>query len=1036
MSIIKIIGIIPLLLGASILLPAQPNYLIERYTTDNGLPSNGIKGLQWDETTGFLWIATEAGMTRYNGTDFVTFSRLNTPDLSSERMLFLLKSLDGRIFSADEAGDLFFIAQNRPQFMGKVKIDTRPSTFRLTGLIASGKLFRQSSWRQPIDFGFNFATEALIPLSEDRIVLTHNDSLYDYRSGHREPIFITTLEPGSKVFYLGGQLFEYNNKKDFYRLDPASGQKTLVESPFPPIAPEANVKGIGKLFWDNGMKNPILICGARAWLLDYREGKLVARLICSDIPTNALLYYLKYNETNETLFLGTNSMGIIVIRKNLVRPIRRALAFPEIPSAAYSQVVLPGAAILTSQGDVLGAKAAPAPTLPVTRSPALPVHRIPTLPVTRIPFNNFILTTPDSVLWYSNEDSIFSYTYRTNRTVGIPAGTGSITDGFALSGGLMYIANAVGIGIVHDNRIDYQYRYPQADINNQVPFSMIEISPGMLAIANCNGLFRYNVRNHSVDTLMQIPGICIRALWKYKGYLFIGTHGRGIYLYRNGTIKPVPLDQNGYLQYAHCFISDTLGFCWISTNKGLFRTRPEEMTAAFDSAGKPVYYQYYGRKDGMDITELNGGCTPCAVRLNDTVLSFPSMDGLVWVDPTRPVSRLPEGRIYIDRFIADGKDKEVNSNALLGANLPANTRELTFSLGYPAWADEENLDIRYRLEPYARNWEKMEIWPNPKLHFSNLPSGHYRLFLRKPNGFGQDNYSQTEFSFFIEPHWYQQIWTWVLGLCLFTALVIAIVRWRTRQFKIRQDRLELQIAEKTRELQAKNEELEKTDTIKTRLISIISHDLITPLHFLHITGKNLIEKRHGLTEELQQEAISEIATTSRELELLSTNILNWIKYRNEDRRLAKESFNPHELVSRLFGIFNVMVRPKRIGLINDVDPDLDVFQLVEPVKIVLYNLILNGINFTSEGFIRISNSVGRDGVSFLIEDTGVGMTQDQINNILADHFIISSANVDNRKGNGLGYLIIKDLMKILRGSLSIQSEKDKGSRVTVWIPLQ
>jgi signal transduction histidine kinase len=1015
MSIIKIIGILTLSLGSFIFLPAQQHYLIERYTTDNGLPSNGIKGIQWDESTGFLWIATEAGITRYNGADFVTFSRLNTPDLFSERMLFLLKSLDGRILTTDEAGDLFFIAQNRPQFMGKVKIDARPSTFRLTGLIASGKLFRQSSLEQPIDFGFNFFTESLIPLSEDRIILTHNDSLYDYHIGHREPIFITALEPGSKVFFLAGQLFAYNKKNDFHRLDPVSGQKTLVGSPFP--AP-------GKLFWDNGMKKPILICGARAWLLDYKEGKLVARLICSEIPTNALLSYLKYDDSNETLFLGTNSMGMIVIRKNRVRPIKRAAALPEIPSAAYSQVVLPGAAVQTSQGDVLGEKTAP----------ALRAGRPPTLPVARTPFNNFILTTPDSILWYSHEDSIYSYTYRTHRTAAIPAGPGSITDGFALSGGSIYIANAIGIGIIHDNQVDYQYRYPQADVNNQVPFSMIEISPGMLAIANCNGLFRYNIRNHSIDTLLQIPGICIRALWKYKGYLFIGTHGRGIYLYHNDTIRPLPLDQNGYLQYAHCFIPDTLGYCWISTNKGLFRGRPEDMTAAFDSVGKTVYYQYYGRQDGMDITELNGGCTPCAVRLNDTLLSFPSMDGLVWVDPSRPVSRLPEGKIYIDRFTADGKN--IDLNALIGPNLEANTRELTFSLGYPAWADKENLDIQYRLEPYAKNWEKMDLGPNPKLHFSNLPSGHYRLFLRKPNGFGQDNYSQTEFSFFIEPHWYQRIWTWLVCLCLFTALVIAIVRWRTRQFKIRQGRLELQIAEKTRELQAKNEELEKTDTIKTRLISIISHDLITPLHFLHITGKNLIEKRHGLTEELQQEAISEIATTSRELELLSTNILNWIKYRNEERRLAKESFNPRELVSALYGIFNVMARPKRIGLINDVDPDLTVFQLVEPVKIVLYNLILNGINFTSEGFIRISNSVGKDGVSFLIEDTGVGMTQEQINNILADHFIISSANVDNRKGNGLGYLIIKDLMKILRGTLSIQSEKDKGSRVTVWIPLQ
>ena len=89
------------------------------------------------------------------------------------------------------------------------------------------------------------------------------------------------------------------------------------------------------------------------------------------------------------------------------------------------------------------------------------------------------------------------------------------------------------------------------------------------------------------------------------------------------------------------------------------------------------------------------------------------------------------------------------------------------------------------------------------------------------------------------------MWVWLLGLCLFTAFVIGIVRWRTRRFQVRQNRLEKQIAEKTRELQAKNEELEKTDTIKTRLISIISHDLITPLRFLHLTGKNLIEKKQA-----------------------------------------------------------------------------------------------------------------------------------------------------------------------------------------------
>jgi len=89
MLIIKIAGLAFLNLGCCLFLPAQVptqvparnNYQVQRFTTDNGLPSNGIKGLQWDEESGFLWIATEAGVTRYNGADFVNFSKTNLPEL-------------------------------------------------------------------------------------------------------------------------------------------------------------------------------------------------------------------------------------------------------------------------------------------------------------------------------------------------------------------------------------------------------------------------------------------------------------------------------------------------------------------------------------------------------------------------------------------------------------------------------------------------------------------------------------------------------------------------------------------------------------------------------------------------------------------------------------------------------------------------------------------------------------------------------------------------------------------------------------------
>src|SRR6202012_4764233 len=131
---------------------------------------------------------------------------------------------------------------------------------------------------------------------------------------------------------------------------------------------------------------------------------------------------------------------------------------------------------------------------------------------------------------------------------------------------------------------------------------------------------------------------------------------------------------------------------------------------------------------------------------------FPSMDGLAWVNPSASIPRFPEGSIYVDEFTADGR--KINSASLIQPDLASNTRELVFSLGFAAWAGAENLYIEYRLDAYAKDWEVLDI-KNPRLHFSNLPSGSYRLEIRKSNGFGKTLYSSTSVSFHIDKRWYQ-----------------------------------------------------------------------------------------------------------------------------------------------------------------------------------------------------------------------------------------------------------------------------------------
>src|SRR5215204_3193755 len=91
----------------------QKNFRTNYYTTENGLPSNGIKGMQWDEQSGFLWIATEAGVSRFNGLDFTNFTIENTPFIESERMLFLVKNDKGKIYASDQSGNILVIKNNK-----------------------------------------------------------------------------------------------------------------------------------------------------------------------------------------------------------------------------------------------------------------------------------------------------------------------------------------------------------------------------------------------------------------------------------------------------------------------------------------------------------------------------------------------------------------------------------------------------------------------------------------------------------------------------------------------------------------------------------------------------------------------------------------------------------------------------------------------------------------------------------------------------------------------------------------------------------
>lgn len=997
----------------------NPGFQVQHFTTDNGMPSNGIKGMQWDETTGFLWVATEAGVARFNGREFNNFTKENSPVPQHERMAYLIKNNRGEIFGADVGNHIMAVNANRVLPFSSPAIESIAGFRKKHFLTITGERLLQSL----ASFSENIRATPwndVHQLSDSGLLMLSNFGKYFYiRPGH-DPVALQLPFKTERNFVLDNRFFVLGPDRKIF----------LADSGFQQFSPLEWVSVTGEtipflspnflLYWENGMERPILFAGNNAWLLDYRNNRIEARLVCNAVPTFSFIRFAQYSEKYKTLFIGTDSKGIIVIRKNKLTLLKNKGADIRERNAYYSQIELSNGNVLTNEAHIIGPHANKNEPVPVNGK-----------------FEYSIYKSGDSLLWFAQYEKavaksvLHCYDYRTGKTKVFEKIQVFSNFGFYQDGNRIYIANSNGLGYLQGDSLFLLYKPNEVPSNLNSAYALTLFAPDLLGVASCDGVILYRLSNKKTDTLLKAEGSCFRNFWKYRDYIFIGSYGKGWYIWKNGKLKQMPVDKNKFLLYAHCFTADNQGFCWISTNRGLFKAGLNDLLYAWENNRNKLYYHYYGRNDGMEITEMNGGCAPCVLAMQNGTLSFPTMDGLLWVQPEADHPVLPEGEIYIDEVLA-GKVK-ISPDSLGKLDIPFNAGELTVKLGFSSWCNRENIYLEYRVNKDS-NWSVVDMSNGAQIRFNNLDPGTYLLTIRKINGFGTNNFSYKEIRFSISTPWTRSWWFYLLLFGAAWGILVLYFRFRTRRLKQRQKKLEQLVVEKTKELQDQNAILEKNNSIKTRLISIISHDIVTPLKFLTAAGKNLIEKRKLMPEELQQETIGEMTNTSQELQLLSTNILNWIKYQNENRRMLKEKFNIHEMVNQVLGILQSLARQKNLIISNETDPSTEIVQYYEPLKILLYNLLTNSIRYTDKGSIRVNARYDGSSVILSVTDEGIGMSAEQVQKLLGEEVVISAANIDHRRGHGLGFLIIKDLVKTMGASLDIKSKKEAGTTVLVKLP--
>lgn len=248
------------------------------------------------------------------------------------------------------------------------------------------------------------------------------------------------------------------------------------------------------------------------------------------------------------------------------------------------------------------------------------------------------------------------------------------------------------------------------------------------------------------------------------------------------------------------------------------------------------------------------------------------------------------------------------------------------------------------------------------------------------------------------------------------------------------NQIELVISKKKIEEQAI--ELQATNKFKSKLFSIIGHDLRGSISSLNMTLDLILNGHVKCSDDDFLEIIGKLLITTSESYSLLDNLLYWGKSGSGNQELRKEKIDINLMANQTINLFQLNLQNKEITVKNKLTDDAVVFADLLMIQIIFRNLFSNAIKFTNKnGSITIS-SKEIDGKNFVsIEDTGVGIPKENLNKLFDNNGQIQTKGTNNEKGSGLGLILCKDFTEKNGGELSVKSEFGKGSKFTFSLPI-
>ncbi len=485
--------------------------------------------------------------------------------------------------------------------------------------------------------------------------------------------------------------------------------------------------------------------------------------------------------------------------------------------------------------------------------------------------------------------------------------------------------------------------------------------------------------------------------------------------------------------------SDRQGNIWISTNRGLGKFDP--VTERFSN-----YYM----SDGL---QSNSFMWDASYRANDGQLFFGGVNGLNAFFPEDIIDNDDLPKVFITKLIINNEDVQIGDE-FRGRKILEKTisytdeitlshKEPIFSLEFAAMDNVNPQEVlyAYKLEGFDEDWTQVTAQER-SVRYTNLNPGTYIFNVKASNSDRIWNEIPASLGITILSPWWETWWAILIYVFVFIILLIAF-----RKFIL----VRAQLIHEAKMEHLEREKTEEMYQMKLRFFTNISHEFRTPLTLILGPLQRIIKDLEGDRRFSRQ--ITTIRRNSDRLFRLVDQVIEFRRIETNKVRLRAAKKDIVKFIRELTDSFEEIACQRSISL--DFHSDFKTCEIwfdENKVDKIIYNLLSNAFKFTADkGRISVSVSTARpeqvaktdtrhpdmpeEYVEISIEDNGIGISEDDMEHIFERYYRVEHPDSFVQTGSGIGLSLSKELTELHSGKIEVRSSLGKGTRLKVLLPM-